>query len=83
MSEGRIVMLWAGAAFGVEYLALVFIAAMCTGHFLARDMVIFATGMAYLCTVAGVYQGRGSWIAFVLYMATIVLSSLSGWALLL
>ena len=68
MTEGRRMMMWAGAAFGVVYLILMFVAGLVTGNAAAWKLATFTTGMAYFATVANVYEGSGGKIAFGLYL---------------
>jgi hypothetical protein len=82
MTDGRRMLMWAGTAFGSVYLAFVFAAGFLTANGAAWRFAVFSAGLAYLCTVAGVFQPAGSRIAFVLYLVTLASGAAAGLALL-
>ena len=80
----RLMLMWAGAAFGGLYLILVFIAGILTETSTAWHLAIFTAGMAYTCTAANAWETRGSpWrLASSLYVVTFISGTASGVLLL-
>lgn len=77
-------LMWAGAAFGWLYLALIVALGIKIENYAACKIAIFSAGMAYSCTAANAWEPRGSvWrIASSLYIVALVAGAAAGMTLL-